>query len=88
VTHAEGTSGFQTFAPSAADVSIPLGNIAAAKWLYIIPSAEISIKLDAGSALILAANKPTSMWVDFAAISVSNADAGASVNVSWAIAGD
>ena len=86
-TFTEGGSGFTTYAPSAADVAIPLGGIAAGKWLYLISDAAFSFKISAGAALVVPADRPIQMFVDFTSLSISNPSAGSSVSVSWAIAG-
>jgi hypothetical protein len=85
----EGSSGYQSFAPSATDIALPMGQVTAGKWFYIVSDADISIKVDGAAAgLTLAANKPTQMWVDFSGLTISNPSAVSSVNVSWAMGGD
>jgi hypothetical protein len=83
----EAGSGLTTYAPSASDVAIPLGGIATGKWLYLIGSAAFSFKIDAGAALVVPADRPCQLFVDFTALTISNPSAGSSVSVSWAIAG-
>lgn len=85
----EGTSGFQSFAPSATDITIPMGNITVGKWLYLYADASIEVKIDgAAVGLTLAASRPHQLWVDFASLTVTNPSAVQSVNISWALGGD
>jgi len=86
-TYTEGGSGFTTYAPSAADVAIPLGGIATGKWIYLIADAAFQFKINAGAALDVPADRPCQLFVDFTALTISNPSAGSSVSVSWAIAG-
>ena len=67
----EAGSGFTTYAPSAADVAIPLGGIAAGKWLYLIGDAAFSFKISAGASLVVPADRPIQMFVDFTSLSIS-----------------
>jgi len=86
-TFTEGASGFTTYAPSAADVAVPLGGIVAGKWIYLIGDASFSFKVSGGAALTVPADRPCQLFVDFTALTISNPSAGSSVSVSWAIAG-
>lgn len=86
-TLTEAASGYTTYAPSATDVAIPLGGIAAGKWVYLIADAAFSFKLSAGAALVVPADKPIHMFVDFTSLSISNPSAISTVSVSWAIGG-
>jgi hypothetical protein len=86
-TLTEAGSGFTTYAPSAADVAVPLGGIAAGKWLYMVADAAFSFKLSGGAALVVPADKPIHMFVDFTSLSISNPSALASVSISWALGG-
>lgn len=51
--------------------SISLGNIAQGKWLFIKPTNDLEVKIDAGSNQTFRGGKISKMWVNFTALEIT-----------------
>ena len=87
-TFTQGASGYQTFATSASDVAIPLGQITAGKWIYLVSDGDFTLKIDgAAVALALAGNRPHQLFVDFTSIEIGNPSNSTEINISYTLGG-
>jgi hypothetical protein len=67
-------------------VSIPMGNIASGKFLYIRPEADITFTLNGGSPLVAKGGKATKMWTTVTSLTLT-IPAAVPVSVALVIAG-
>lgn len=69
----------------ATDFEIPMGAIGSGKWFFLMPTGDITLKIDNGTPLTLAGGFPCDVWTTYSSLKISTV---LENRITYALAGE